>query len=111
MQEAFEQCVSEWFPVDAKRGTSGVIRAAFTQKGSSCPEEPSSCQQEPSLLYEEERTSLVGFETIRPALKLSSFACEFQNGPAGFKTVQPTLKPSDGFEAGRVSNQSITYIP
>ena len=32
MQEAFEQCVSEGFSVDAKRGTSGLIHVAFAQK-------------------------------------------------------------------------------
>ena len=32
MKEAFEQFVLKRFPVDAKRGMSGVIRAAFAQK-------------------------------------------------------------------------------
>ena len=32
MQEVFKRFVSERFPVDAKRGTSGVVRAAFAQK-------------------------------------------------------------------------------
>ena len=31
MQEAFEQFLSERFPLEAKRGMSGVIRAAFGQ--------------------------------------------------------------------------------
>ena len=45
------------------------------------------------------------------ALKPLAFTCGFQNGVAGFKMVQPTLKLSDSFEVGQVSNyRSITYI-
>ena len=35
-------------------------------------------------------------------LKLLAFTCGFQN-------IQPALKPLHGFEAGQVSNRSITY--
>ena len=43
-------------------------------------------------------------------LKPSVFTCGFQNGLAGFKMVRLALKPTDSFEAGRVSNRSITNI-
>ena len=45
-------------------------------------------------------------EQERPwtTLKPLAFPCGFQNGPAGFKIVCPTLKSSDGFEAGGISN-------
>ena len=46
----------------------------------------------------------------RPRLLLVSvLACGFKNCPAGFRAVQPTLKPWDGFEAGWVSNRSVTH--
>ena len=40
---------------------------------------------------------------------MSMFACGFENCPPGFRVVQPTLKPWDDFEAGWVSNGSVTH--
>ena len=42
MAAAFEQYISSKFPSDGKRGTSGVLHAAFGEKVKSCLRDPSS---------------------------------------------------------------------
>ena len=87
MQEAFEQFVSERFPVDAKRGTSGVIRAAFAQKASLALTDTAAVDNDLRFyvkngyrLWVSKRSglfysccrSLVGFKMVLPNLKWAS---------------------------------------